>query len=183
MNMEYDEMNDEYSVVALARIEAEAEVEADEDDENEYKKAESTEEALSEVFKDNFVAYYRSHVAHVNIVGRNFVSFHTLLGGIYKELQEQIDIIGELMRTLDAFMPSSLEYVVDHSHLSVEELSGTSMELLEAVYYDLEHVIECYEHLNRCAIDDGHDEIANYAQERILSLKKHCWMLKSTLED
>jgi len=57
------------------------------------------------------------------------------------------------------------------------------MELLEAVYEDLEHLIDCYGHLNRCAIDDGHDEIANYAQERILSLKKHCWMLRSTLED
>ncbi len=135
------------------------------------KKAESTEEALSQVFKDNFVAYYRSHVAHVNIVGRNFVSFHNLLGGIYEELQSQIDVIGELMRTLEAFMPSSLEYVVDHSHLSNEELSGTGMELLEAVYEDLEHLIDCYGHLNRCAIDDGHDEIANYAQERILSLK------------
>ena len=136
--MENNLKDDEYSVVALARIDAEAEVEADEYEDDEYKKAESTEEALSQVFKDNFVAYYRSHVAHVNIVGRNFVSFHTLLGGIYEELQSQIDVIGELMRTLQAFMPSSLEYVVDHSHLSNEELSGTGLELLEAVYEDLE---------------------------------------------
>ena len=179
--MEHEEEN---NVVMLARLQAEAEVDADEDyEDDDYDKAKSTEEALSEVFKDNFVAYYRSHVAHVNIVGRNFVSFHTLLGGIYEELQSQIDVIGELMRTLEAFMPSSLEYVVDHSHLSVEEISGTGMELLEAVYEDLEHLIDCYSHLNRCAIDDGHDEIANYAQERILSLKKHCWMLRSTLED
>jgi DNA-binding ferritin-like protein len=182
--MEHNLKDDEYSVVALARIDAEAEVEAEDDEyDMEDDKAKSTEEALSQVFKDNFVAYYRSHVAHVNIVGRNFVSFHTLLGGIYEELQSQIDVIGELMRTLQAFMPSSLEYVVDHSHLSNEELSGTGLELLEAVYEDLEHLIDCYGHLNRCAIDDGHDEIANYAQERILSLKKHCWMLRSTLED
>lgn len=179
--MEHEEEN---NVVMLARLQAEAEVDADEDyEDDDYDKAKSTEEALSQVFKDNFVAYYRSHVAHVNIVGRNFVSFHNLLGGIYEELQSQIDVIGELMRTLEAFMPSSLEYVVDHSHLSNEELSGTGLELLEAVYEDLEHLIDCYGHLNRCAIDDGHDEIANYAQERILSLKKHCWMLRSTLED
>lgn len=179
--MEHEEEN---NVVMLARLQAEAEVDADEDyEDDDSDKAKSTEEALSQVFKDNFVAYYRSHVAHVNIVGRNFVSFHNLLGGIYEELQSQIDVIGELMRTLEAFMPSSLEYVVDHSHLSNEELSGTGLELLEAVYEDLEHLIDCYSHLNRCAIDDGHDEIANYAQERILSLKKHCWMLRSTLED
>jgi len=31
------------------------------------------------------------------------------------------------------------------------------------------------------ATDDGHDEIANYAQDRVLTLAKYIWMLKSTL--
>jgi|TARA_R110000823_G_scaffold16107_1_gene51667 DNA-binding ferritin-like protein len=179
--MEHDEEN---NVVMLARLQAEAEVDADEDyEDDEYEKPENTEEALSVVFKDNFVAYYRSHVAHVNIVGRNFESDHALLKGIYEDLQSQIDTIGELLRTLEAYMPSSLEYVVEHSHISVEELSGTSIELLQAVYDDIEHLIECYDCLNDCAVDEGSDDIANYAQERILTLKKHCWMLRSTLED
>ena len=76
--MEHEEEN---NVVMLARLQAEAEVEAEDDEyDMEDDKAKSTEEALSQVFKDNFVAYYRSHVAHVNIVVHSFVSFHNLLG-------------------------------------------------------------------------------------------------------
>ena len=51
----------------------------------------TTVEQLTEVFNDNFVAYYRSHVAHINIIGRNFASDHALLNGIYDDLQDQID--------------------------------------------------------------------------------------------
>jgi DNA-binding ferritin-like protein len=33
------------------------------------------------------------------------------------------------------------------------------------------------------AEEEGHKEIANYAQDRILALTKHMWMLGATLED
>ena len=42
----------------------------------------TTVEQLTQVFNDNFMAYFRSHVAHVNTMGRNFASDHALLGRI-----------------------------------------------------------------------------------------------------
>jgi len=53
----------------------------------------TTQQQLTQVFCDNFVTYYRSHVAHVNILGRNFRSDHKLLQGVYERRQAQVDVI------------------------------------------------------------------------------------------
>lgn len=141
-----------------------------------------TEQQLTQVFNDNFVAYFRSHVAHVNIMGRNFQSDHTLLEGIYDSLQDQIDFIGELLRSLGAFMPDNLADVIDNSHILDTPMSGDADELLAAVREDLDHLKACYEELMVVAEEEGHAEIANYSQDRILALAKQIWMLTATLE-
>jgi DNA-binding ferritin-like protein len=141
----------------------------------------TTAEQLTQVFNDNFVAYFRSHVAHVNVVGRNFHSDHELLGGVYEELQGQIDILAELIRSLKEFMPNDLNDIVMTSNIMPDPIEGDSDELLMFVRDDLEQLKGCYEELMAVAEDEGHEEIANYAQERILALAKHIWMFDSTL--
>lgn len=142
----------------------------------------TTVEQLKEVFNDNFIAYFRSHIAHLNIVGRNFQSDHALLNGIYDELQDQIDTIGELIRSLDDYVVDNIDEVVFGSSISATPMLGKSEQMLESVMSDLEQLKECYITLMEIAEEEEHDEIANYAQDRILSLSKHIWMLRSTLE-
>lgn len=137
---------------------------------------------LTQVFNDNFTTYFRSHVAHVNIMGRNFASDHKLLGKVYEDLQGQIDAIAELIRTLDGFMPNSLQDVIVDSHIPSFGIEGSSESLISEVKDDLEHLKGCYEELIKIAEDEGHDEIANYAQDRVLALAKHIWMLRATLD-
>lgn len=141
----------------------------------------NTAEQLTQVFNDNFVAYFRSHVAHVNIMGRNFTADHQLLGGIYEDLQGQIDHIGELLRTLNEFMPNSLSEILDLSHLQDYPLQGDADELLTAVRDDIEHLRDCYSELIEVAHEEGNEPISNYAQDRVLALNKYIWMLDSTL--
>jgi DNA-binding ferritin-like protein len=141
----------------------------------------TTTEQLTQVFYDNFVAYYRSHAAHVNIQGRNFRSDHKLLEGVYTRRQDQIDQIGELLRTLDAFMPSDIFDILDNSHIKPRAVEGSADELLQSVLEDLEHLKDCYIELETAADEEEHDEIANYAQDQILDIAKSIWMLKSTL--
>ena len=141
----------------------------------------NTKEQLTQVFNDNFVAYFRSHVAHVNIMGRNFTSDHQLLGGVYEDLQGQIDIIAELLRTLGEFMPNDLTDVMASSHIPSFAMEGSSEEMLTEVKDDLVHLKGCYEELILISTNEGHDEIANYAQDRVLAIAKHIWMLESTL--
>jgi len=142
----------------------------------------NTQDQLHQVFADNFVAYYRSHVAHVNIQGRNFVSDHKLLGKIYEDLQEQTDSLAELLRTLEEFMPASLEQVIGSSQISTDDVTGSADELLALVRDDLAELRLTHEQLMVTAEDDGHKEIANYAQDRILKLAKYIWMLDSVLD-
>jgi starvation-inducible DNA-binding protein len=142
----------------------------------------NTAEQLTQVFYNNFTAYYRSHVAHVNIMGRNFHSDHELLKGIYEDLQDQIDTIAELLRTIDEFMPSEVQFVLDQSTISTGIFEGDSEQLLAGVQDDLETLKVFYEDLMEVAEAEGHKEIANYAQDRVLAIAKFIWMIKSTLD-
>lgn len=142
----------------------------------------NTQEQLTQVFNDNFTAYFRSHVAHVNIMGRNFTSDHRLLRGVYEDLQGQIDTIAELLRTLGEFMPSSLAEVVTSSYIPESSIEGSSETLLSDVKSDLETLRSCYEELMMVSESEGYKEIANYCQDRILAIAKHIWMLEATLD-
>ena len=59
---------------------------------------------------------------------------------------------------------------------------GSADSLLEDVRADLLQLKGDHEELMVIAEDDGHKEIANYAQDRILTLAKYIWMLDSTLD-
>lgn len=141
----------------------------------------NTAEQLTQIFRDNFVAYFRSHVAHVNITGRNFRSDHKLLEGVYTRRQEQIDRVGEILRTMDEYMPCDLQEVLDQSHIDTGELSGDADYLLSMVMEDLDHLKDEYVDLIRIANEEGLDEISNYAQDQALDLEKSIWMLRATL--
>jgi starvation-inducible DNA-binding protein len=141
----------------------------------------TTTEQLTQVFADNFMAYYRSHVAHANIMGRNFYSDHKLLRKVYEDLQGEIDIIAELLRSMDSFMPSDLNDVLMDSSVSTMSMSGSADDMLAEVQADLEQLKGCYAELIKVADEEGYLEISNYAQERVLALAKHIWMLTATL--
>jgi DNA-binding ferritin-like protein len=141
----------------------------------------NTAEQLTQIFRDNFVAYFRSHVAHVNITGRNFRSDHKLLQGIYERRQAEIDKIGEILRTMDEYMPCDLNEVIAESHIDTGELAGSADFLLEMVQEDLEHLLEEYKQLIEIASEEELEEISNYAQDQALDIEKSIWMLRSTL--
>jgi DNA-binding ferritin-like protein len=142
----------------------------------------TTVQQLKEVFSDNFVAYFRSHIAHLNVVGRNFQSDHALLNTIYDDLQDQIDFIGELIRSLNEYVTDDISDVISGSSVMPYPMSGTADQMLGEVMADLEQLKYCYTELMEIAEEEEHDEIANYAQDRILTLAKFIWMLRSTLE-
>jgi DNA-binding ferritin-like protein len=141
----------------------------------------NTTEQLTQIFKNNFVAYFRSHAAHVNITGRNFRSDHKLLGGVYERRQEQIDKIGEILRTQQEYMPCDIFELVRDSKIPTDAIEGSADTLLETVMMDLEHLLADYKELIVIATDEGLEEISNYAQDQALDLEKSIWMLRSTL--
>jgi len=142
----------------------------------------TTAELLTQLFKNNFVTYFRSHAAHVNITGRNFRSDHKLLQGVYERRQAEIDKIGEILRTMQEYMPCDITEVVADSTIPTDAIEGKADELLESVMMDLEHLLEDYKALIIIASDEGLEEISNYAQDQALDIEKSIWMLRSTLD-
>lgn len=142
----------------------------------------TTADQLLQVFNDNFVAYFRSHSAHLNITGRNFRSDHKLLQGVYERRQAQIDTLGELIRTLGESAPRSIQEILNDSEIADDEVDGSGEDLLGTVRDNLQSLKGCYEELCAVAMAEGHEEIANYAQDQILDLAKSLWMLDSTLD-
>jgi DNA-binding ferritin-like protein len=142
----------------------------------------TTAELLTQIFKNNFVAYFRSHAAHVNITGRNFRSDHKLLQGVYERRQAEIDKIGEILRTMQEYMPCDITEVVADSSIPTTAIEGKADELLESVMMDLEHLLEDFKALIMIATEEGIEEVSNYAQDQALDLEKSIWMLRSTLE-
>jgi DNA-binding ferritin-like protein len=142
----------------------------------------TTTEQLTLVFYNNFVAYYRSHAAHVNVTGRTFRSDHKMLGGVYERRQAEIDKIAEILRTMQEFMPNSLVDIIDNSTIPMDAIEGSADELLEAVMMDLEHLLSDFKELIVIASAEDLEEVSNYAQDQALDLEKSIWMLRSTLE-
>lgn len=142
----------------------------------------TTAEQLTLVFNNNFVAYFRSHAAHVNITGRNFRSDHKLLGGVYERRQAEIDKIGEILRTMQEYMPCNIQDVILASTIPTDAIEGSADELLEIVMMDLEHLLNDYKDLITIASEEGLEEVSNYAQDQALDLEKSIWMLRSTIE-
>jgi DNA-binding ferritin-like protein len=142
----------------------------------------TTAEQLIQIFKNNFVVYFRSHAAHVNITGRNFQSDHKLLQGVYERRQAEIDTIGELLRTMQEFMPCDITEVVYESTIPTDAIEGKADKLLETVMMDLEHLLNDYKELITIASLEDLEEISNYAQDQALDLEKSIWMIRSTIE-
>lgn len=136
---------------------------------------------LEKAFATNFVAYYRTHAAHVNIKGRNFYQDHKLLKKIYEYLQDQVDPLGEKLRTCGALMPDMLMTVLSTSVVSDYGHSGSSEVILATVLSDILTLMECYHELRKEADAVNYTDISNMSDDAIGKLAKFKWQLEATL--
>ena len=141
----------------------------------------NTVEVLKQLFKDNFVAYFRAHIAHINVTGRNFLSDHELFQKIYTDLYTQVDDIGELIRTLQDFAPCDLENLCKESGVPCTELYGDSEHYLNEVMNDLYVLKSVFEELLKASKEEDLDQVTGYAEDQLVMIAKHIWQLESTL--
>ena len=62
------------------------------------------------------------------------------------------------------------------------DLPVDTIDLLEFVLDGQEYMIECYTLLEEAAEEEEHDDIANFAQDRLRKHKKNAWMIRASLE-
>jgi DNA-binding ferritin-like protein len=129
------------------------------------------------------VAYTQSHIAHLNTKGRNFYSDHKLLEKVYEFLQEDVDIIGEKIRTVRGNTCESVNEIINHSSIMDYTIAGTADQLLKQVDEAIETLIEEYHRVYEEAEVVQYIDISNFAQDQIGQLAKLRWMLESTLDE
>lgn len=136
---------------------------------------------LVEIFCDNFVSYYRAHSCHLNITGRNFTSDHKLLQKIYEDAQDNIDTIGEFIRTVGVTAPETITDILAGSELG-EDTAYDADSMLTIVLEAQEYMMTDYKELFDIATEATDQDIANYAADRLGAHSRFAWMLRSTLE-
>ena len=141
-----------------------------------------TANKLEETFSSNFVSYYRSHAAHINIVGRSFYQDHKLLETIYEYFQDNIDTLGEKIRTVRGTAPSNIATILELSTIADRAVEGSSEDYLMTVLDAIDIMVDQYHELYEVAEEEKIIDISNFAQDQIGQLTKHRWMLEATLE-
>lgn len=140
-----------------------------------------TTKLLNSAFATNFMLYWQAHVAHVNTVGRNFISDHQLLGEIYEDAQENIDDLAEFLRIMGEDMPTKLEIVLAKSEIADTTKIQADTGYIKTVYAAVECMIELYRELYEACEEEKYYALGNFVQDRLLTHEKQCWKLRSIL--
>jgi starvation-inducible DNA-binding protein len=139
--------------------------------------------ALEEAFAGNFVSYYRAHVSHVNVIGKDFYQYHKLLQKVYSYLGDNIDDIAEKLRTIKAVMPQDLNTVLGLSPIADMPVVGDADQMLRDVLESIESLIDLWHAVDHAAEEVDYVDIANFSQDQIGNLAKFKWMLEATLDE
>ena len=138
---------------------------------------------LERVYATNFVAYQKTHAAHINVRGRNFMSDHKLLKHIYKYLQDNIDVLGEEIQACGVGrVPETISMILSTSVImdTMPELDADS--LLHDVLDDLYSLIDCYHEMDQAGRDVNYPDVSNMAADHIQKIATFCWKIEATLD-
>ena len=134
---------------------------------------------LSDAQASLFVLFHKTWVYHWNVVGEDFQQLHTLFGGQYETMFEEIDRISEHMRYLNVKPLSSLKRVLEVSGV----VEGNSSVNAEGMISDLlnSNVQFCdmMSKISEEAEQQKSYATANLVQDLMESHGKFVWMLRS----
>ena len=137
--------------------------------------AEDLFKALSNVYHFSFKLQFY----HWNVEGKNFKEYHELFGEMYDDVFGSIDTLAELIRTLDAYVPSTLSNIKDNSRISEPQKIMSSDEMINQALLDNMIVTASLLDVYRLAEQQSDVGISNFVQGRIQSHEKHKWFLRS----
>lgn len=131
---------------------------------------------------NTFAFYLKAQAAHWNVQGPDFKQYHDLFGDIYTEVQSGVDIIAELIRTLDEIAPGGLG--VFQQLTSITDHAGETNSLTNVSYLSQANdaVLASLMIAYKLAESEGELGISNALQDRITTHQKHGWMLRATLK-
>ena len=136
-------------------------------------------DTLKTTLADTFVLYFKAHSYHWNVEGSDFAQYHDFIGNFYQDIYGSVDSIAELIRTLDAYAPTSLARLQALTQMDEEENIPSAREMLTRLRQDndkyLAQLVKTYNEAET-ASEFG---VSNHIQDRIQTHEKHAWMLRA----
>jgi len=134
---------------------------------------------LSDTQASLFVLFHKTWVYHWNVVGKDFQQLHTLFGGQYETMFEEIDILSEHMRYLNVKPLSSLKRVLEVSEIKEANSSVDAEEMILDLLNSNQDFCESLSKISEEAEEKKSYATANLVQDLMESHGKFVWMLRS----
>lgn len=125
----------------------------------------------------------QSHLIHLNIEGSNFLGVHAFLKEQYQAHVEQLDTLGEFIRSLDYLMPMCAKGLADAGPGIQHVTSYKSTEMLAVYYKNLEELGMKAKKLEPVAAKVGAIDVQNFMAELCGDAFKAAWFVKATLRN
>ena len=140
---------------------------------------------LSDAQASLFVLFQKTWIYHWDVVGPDFQQLHTLFGGQYEAMFEEIDTLTEHMRYLGMKPVSTLSRVVEVS--AIEQASNSAQEIdanemVRQLRDDNKKIIEVFAEISEEADSQKQYATSNLVQSIMEAHGKFVWMLRSFTE-
>jgi starvation-inducible DNA-binding protein len=139
-------------------------------------------ESLKVALADTFAVYLKAHQHHVNVEGPHFVPLHDLFGEVYSELWASIDVIAEVIRTLDSYVPMSPSRLAALTTIPEEVAFPDAWRCAAVLVEDLSILHSSMRAAYSALEAAGLQGASNVIQDRLTAIEKHQWKLRSTLK-
>jgi starvation-inducible DNA-binding protein len=140
---------------------------------------------LSDAQASLFVLFQKTWIYHWDVVGPDFQQLHTLFGGQYETMFEEIDTLTEHMRYLGMKPVSTLTRITEVSQIDQASNSAQDIDAKEMVKQlrdDNKKIVEIFADVSEEADNQKQFATSNLVQTLMETHGKFHWMLRSILE-
>ena len=137
---------------------------------------------LSDAQASLFVLFQKTWIYHWDVVGPDFQQLHTLFGGQYETMFEEIDTLTEHMRYLGMKPVSTLTRVTEVSQINQASSDIDAKGMVKQLRDDNKKIIELFADISEEADNQKQFATSNLVQSLMETHGKFHWMLRSVLE-
>ena len=138
---------------------------------------------LKTYLASTFAYYLKAHYFHWNVEGPDFGELHEFFSNIYEDAFGAVDPIAEFVRTCDEYAPGSLTRFNELSQIQDQTKVPRARLMLEELLADTDTMKSLSKQVFDVSTQEGRDDVANFAADRLSAHGKYMWQLKSYLKD
>ena len=120
---------------------------------------------------------------HWNVEGPDFGELHSFFSQIYEDAFDAVDPIAEFIRTSDEYAPGSLSRFQELTQIQDQTKVPRARLMIEELLADTQTMKDLSKQVFDVSTQEGRDDIANFAADRLSAHGKYMWQLKSYLKE